>query len=58
MIQVILNLWQENGTWPLINQMINHYDVRKEIISDVEVLKSNVCDYNDVYILVKVILLL
>ena len=58
MIQVILNLWQENGTRALINQMINHYDVRKEIISDAEVLKSNVCDYNDVYILVKVILLL
>ena len=30
-----------------------NYDVGKEIIYNTEVLKSNLCDYNDAYILVK-----
>ena len=30
------------------------YSTENEIIYDTEVLKSNLCDYNDVYILVRV----
>ena len=34
--------------------MLNaNYDVGNEIIWNAEVLKSNLCDYNDAYILVK-----
>ena len=44
MKQVILNSWQANGA---------NYDVQTEIIYNTEVLKSNLCDYNDAHILVK-----
>ena len=37
------NLWQSNA----------NYDVGNEIIYNIEVLKSNLCDYNDDYILVR-----
>ena len=39
------NSWLENGTLLIINQQSN--------ISNTEVLKSNICDYNDGYILVR-----
>ena len=41
---MILNSWQANGA---------NYDVRTAIIYNTEVLKSNLCDYNDAHILVK-----
>ena len=49
MKQAILNLWQENGTLSMINQT----SAGNEIIYRKEVLKSNLCDYNDAYILVR-----
>ena len=52
MNQVILNLWQGKGILPTINQ--TSYDVGNETIQKTEVLKSNLCDYNDVEILVSV----
>ena len=37
----------------IVNDHSNsNYDVGNEIIYDTEVLKSNLCDYNDAYILV------
>ena len=40
--------------WNIVNdQLIANYDVGNEIIHNTEVLKSNLCDYNDAYILVK-----
>ena len=40
--------------WNIVNDESNaNYDVEKEIIYKTEVLKSNLCDYNDVYILVR-----
>ena len=40
--------------WNIVNDQSNKkYDEGSEIICDAEVLKSNVCDYNDTYILVK-----
>ena len=45
MNQTILNSRQENGTL--------NYDVGNEIIYNTEVLKSNLCDYNNTYILVR-----
>ena len=42
MKQVVLKLWQENGTLS-----------RNGVIYNTEVVKSNICDYNDAYILVK-----
>ena len=44
---MILHSWQENGT----NANTN-YDVGNKVIYNAKVLKSNLCDYNDVYILV------
>ena len=39
--------------WNIVNNQSNgNYDVGNEIIYNTEVLKSNLCDYNDVYILV------
>ena len=38
----------------IVNDQSNtNYDVGNEIIYDTEVLKSNICDYNDTYILVR-----
>ena len=52
MKKVILNSRQENET--LFNDQSNvNYDVGNGIIYNTEVLKFNLCDYNDVYILVK-----
>ena len=40
--------------WNITNDWSNaNYDVGNEIISNTEVLKSNFCDYNDAYILVR-----
>ena len=40
--------------WDIVNDQSNsNYDVRNEIIYNTEVLKSNFCDYNDAYILVR-----
>ena len=39
--------------WNIVNNQSNgNYDVGNEIIYNTKVLKSNVCDHNDVYILV------
>ena len=58
--QKILNLLNETngskfvtGKWNIANDQSNiNYCVGKEIIYNTEVLKSNLCDYNDAYILV------
>ena len=53
MKQVILNSWQKKIN--IFNDQSNtNYDVGDEIIYNTEVLKFNLCDYNDVYILVRV----
>ena len=40
--------------WNIFNDQSNaNYDVGNEIIYNTEVLKSNFCDYNDAYILVR-----
>ena len=40
--------------WNIVNCQSNaNHDVGNEIIYNTEVLKSNLCDYNDVYILVR-----
>ena len=40
--------------WNIVNDQPNaNYDVGNEIIFNTEVLKSNLCDYNDAYILVR-----
>ena len=52
MNQTILNLWQENGTFSMINQMqIMMYAITLPIIQKFQ--KSNLYDYNNAYILVK-----
>ena len=44
--------------WNIFNDNLNsNYAVANEIAYKTEILKSNLCDYNDAYILVKVILL-
>ena len=52
MRQEILSLWQENGTLSMVKANGN-YDVGNEIIYYTEVLKPNLCDYSDAYILVR-----
>ena len=47
---VILNLWQKNG---IFDQSNANYDVGNEIFYNTEVLKSNLCDCKDIYILVR-----
>ena len=38
--------------WNIINDQLNsNYNVGNEIIYNTEILKSNLCDYNDAYIL-------
>ena len=40
--------------WNIVNDQSNaNYDAENEIIYNIEVLKSNFCDYNDAYILVR-----
>ena len=40
--------------WNIVNDQSNaNYDVGNEIIYNTEILKSNFCDYNNAYILVK-----
>ena len=49
MNQTIINSRQE-----IANDQSNaNYDVRNEVIYNAETLKSDLCDYNDTYILVK-----
>ena len=60
--QKILNLLNEANDSKFVTrkqdivhvQSNTNYDVRNEIIYNTEVLKSNLCDYNDAYILVRV----
>ena len=47
---MILNLWQENKITELQNYV--NYDVGNKIMYNTEVLKSNIWDYNDAYILI------
>ena len=49
MNQTILNSRQEIAN----DQSYANYDVRNEVIYNAETLKSDLCDYNDTYILVK-----
>ena len=59
--QKILNLLNEESNskfvarkWNIVNdQSSANYDVRHEIIYNTKVLKSNLCDYNDAYILAR-----
>ena len=40
--------------WNIVNDQSNaKYDVGNEIIYNIQVLKSSLCDYNDAYILAK-----
>ena len=40
--------------WNIVNDQSNaNYDVGNEIVCNTEILKSNICDYNDANILVK-----
>ena len=60
-LKKILNLLNEainskfmTRRWNIINDQSNpNYCVGNEIISNTEVLKSNLCDYSDAYILVR-----
>ena len=59
--QKILNLLNEANDSEFVTRKWNidndnskaNHDVGKEIIYNTEVLKSNICDYNDAYILVR-----
>ena len=59
--QKILNLLNEANDskfatrkWNIVNDnSIRNYDTTNEITYNTEVLKSNLCDYNDAYILVR-----
>ena len=59
--QKILNLLNEANDskfatrkWNIVNDnSIPNYDATNEITYNTEVLKSNLCDYNDAYILVR-----
>ena len=39
--------------WNIVNDSKTNYDVGKGIICNTEVLKSNLCDYNNAYIFVR-----
>ena len=52
MKQTFLNLWQKNGILSIINQM-KVMMLKKKIIYDTEVSKSNLYEFNDAYILVR-----
>ena len=59
--QKILNLLNDakdskfvTRKWNIVNDQSNaSYDVRNEVIYNIEMLKSNLCDYSDAYILVR-----
>ena len=51
MIQIILNLWRENETLLMIIQ--KQIMMQEMKLALIQVLKSNICDYNDTYILVR-----
>ena len=59
--QKLLNILNETSDSRIIarkqnifnDQLSINYDVRNEIILNTEVIKSNLCDYNDAYILVR-----
>ena len=59
--QITLNLLNEANDskfvtrkWNIVNNQSNaNYDAGNEIVYNTEVLKSNLCDYNDVYILLR-----
>ena len=59
--QITLNLLDEANDskfvtrkWNIVNNQSNaNYDAGNEIVYNTEVLKSNLCDYNDVYILLR-----
>ena len=59
--QKILNLLNKandskfvTGKWNIVNDSSNsNYDATNEINYNTEILKYNLCDYNDVYILVR-----
>ena len=59
--QKILNLLNEASDsrfaarkWDIVSYQPNaNYDVENEIINNTEILKPNLCDYNDPYILVR-----
>ena len=58
--EILILLIEQNNSkfvtrkWNIVNDQSNAiYDVRNEIIYNTEVLKSNLCDYNDAYILVR-----
>ena len=57
MKQTIWDSWQKNGILSMINcewKFSNeHYGARNEIFYNTDVLKSNLCDYNDAYVLVR-----
>ena len=42
-----------NGKWNIVNDNSNsNYTAANEITYNTEILRSNLCDYNDIYILV------
>ena len=51
MSQAIINLWHKNGNYDAGKK--TNYDAGNETIYNPEVLKYNLCDYNNVYILVR-----
>ena len=55
--QKILNLLNETNYFKFVtkNEILSsaNYDIENEIIFNTEVLKSNLCDYNDAYSLVR-----
>ena len=58
--EILILLIEQNNSkfvtrkWNIVNDQSNAiYDLRNEIIYNTEVLKSNLCDYNDAYILVR-----
>ena len=54
MKQVFLNSWQKNWNVVVVNDTSKaNYGVRNKITYNTKVLKSNLCDYNDAYILVR-----
>ena len=49
-----LNSKFETRKWYIVNDQRNeNYDAGNEIIYNTKILKSNLCGYNDAYILVK-----
>ena len=58
--EILILLIEQNNSkfvtrkWNIVNDQSNAiYDLRNEIIYNTEVLKSNLCDYDNAYILVR-----